>query len=86
MPIPMPADQVLERYFLEMRCKVLDVGAALDRVEHADDTGQTVNDPRLTQLEKAVAVLTDGQPDRAARIQMIFSDPYDANWDKPRRH
>jgi len=24
----------------------------------------------------AIAVLTDGQPDRAERVQMVFSDPY----------
>lgn len=85
MPIPMPADAVLNRYFLEMRAKVLEVGAALDRLERAEGSQQARRDERLAKLRKAIGILLDDAPDRAARIQMTFSDPYDSNWPRPEK-
>lgn len=83
MSIPMRADAVVERYFLEMRCKVLEVAASLDRIELAPEAEQIADDPRLAQLRAAIATLTDGKPDRARRVQMVFSDAYDPNWPRP---
>ncbi len=69
----MNAKETLDRYFLEMRWRCLSLAADLDRVERAE--GQNVaGDPRLVRLHKAIAVLSDGQADRAERVQMIFSD------------
>lgn len=83
MPIPMTADQVLDRYFLEMRCKVMDVAAALDRMDRAGGTSAAGDDARLRNLHEAIRVLLDGEPRRADRIQMIFSDAYHADWKRP---
>ena len=83
MAIPMSAEAILDRYFLEMRHKVLDLGAALDRIERAGDGGQVRQDARMAQLQQAIGVLTDGRPDRATRVHMAFSDPYDENWARP---
>jgi len=79
----MPADAVVNRYFLEMRAKVLDVAAALDRIERAEGSERVRADGRLLKLRQAVDILLDGQPDRAARVLMVFSDTYEPGWKRP---
>ena len=83
MPSPMPAEAVLDRCFLEMRSKVLDLAAALDRIERADDAGRVKHDERMTQLAEAINMLTDGRPDRATRVHMVFADGYEEDWPRP---
>ena len=74
------AVEVLDREFLEMRCRVIDIAGALDRLGRAADSGTAFADPRMRQLERAIALLTDRNPDRAERAQLIFSDEYDPEW------
>jgi hypothetical protein len=75
----MTREQVANRYFLEMRCKVLEVAASLDRLDRAEtENGDT--DPRIEKLRRAVRVLLDDEPGRAEKIQLIFSRDYDPNW------
>lgn len=74
------AKQLLDREFLEVRCRLLDIAAALDRVERAEGSGAVRSDARLRQVRDALAVLTDGDPERAQRVQMVFSDAYDPDW------
>jgi hypothetical protein len=78
----MTRDQVLNRYFLEMRCKVLEVAASLDRLDRAEQCGNGRDDPRVDRLQQAVRVLLEDRPGRAERVQMIFSRDYDPNWSK----
>jgi hypothetical protein len=82
MSIPMTREQVVNRYFLEMRCKVLEVAASLDRVDRAAPSGNGSDDPRLEQLRRAVRVLLEAGPGRAEKVQQIFSREYDPNWRK----
>ena len=79
----MSGQQVLDRYSLEMRSKVLDVAAALDRIDGAEAGRSVAGDPRLANLQAAIRVLLDGEPGRAARVQMIFSDAYEPDWKRP---
>ncbi len=74
------ASEVLDREFLEIRHRLIDVSAALDRIDVAMDAPAVASDPRLAQLREAVGILFDGRPDRAQRVQLMFSDPYDAKW------
>ncbi len=74
----MNAMDLLERDFLKMRHRVLDVAAALDRIDRADGAEAVLRDPRMTMLREAVQTLTSGEPDRAERVQMIFSIPFDS--------
>ena len=83
MSIPMSAAAVLERHFLEMRGRVLEVAASLDRIDRADGAAAVLQDERLEQLRQAIGTLVDGEPDRAGRVQAIFSDPYDPEWNRP---
>jgi len=72
---PMRRADVVDRYFLEHRAKVLDIAAFLDRVDRAAGDGGRVEDFRMTALRRALALLDDGQPERAKRILELFSDP-----------
>ena len=80
MPTTRTAIEMLDRHFLELRHRVLDIAAGLDRIDRADDAAKTRLDPRYLQLEEAVRLLIDGKSDRAERIQMAFSLPYDEHW------
>ncbi len=73
----MNAMDAFERDFLKMRHRVLDVAAALDRIDRADGAEAVQRDPRMTMLHEAVNTLTSGKSDRAERVQMIFSIPFD---------
>jgi hypothetical protein len=80
MPLPLTAQEVLNREFLEIRCKILDLAAALDRLDRAE--GSLEDDPRLAALRAALDVLTTREPERAERVQMVFSRPYDVGWQR----
>jgi hypothetical protein len=75
---PAKAADVLNREFLELRCRLLDLAAGLDRLQRAD--GSVEDDPRMKRLREAIEVLRDGQPDRAEQMQLVFSRPYDDDW------
>jgi hypothetical protein len=77
------APAVLERAYLEIRCKLLDVAASLDRVARAEGGDRVQADPRLAQIKQGIEILGSTGADRAERIQMLFSDPYIVNWNHP---
>ncbi len=66
--------QVLDRYFLEHRAKLIDIAAFLDRVDRVGNRGDGTTDYRITALFDALDVLADGWANRAGRILAIFSD------------
>lgn len=73
---PLTAREVVEAYFLEHRAKLLDLAAFLDRVERAADGPRVAGeDFRIRALRDAIALLIDGRPERARRIQERLSDP-----------
>jgi hypothetical protein len=69
----MTRQQVLDLYFLEARCHLIEVAAFLDRVERAEGEA----DFRLAAFRDALRVLAADGPDRAARVLLAFSDPTD---------
>ncbi len=79
---PSNASAVLDRIYLDVRCRLLDIAAALDRMERAEGADDVRDDPRLKQLLDGVAILASGESDRAERIQMLFSDAYVSGWNK----
>jgi hypothetical protein len=69
------AKQTLERQFPEMRWRCLSLAADLDRVQRAaGGDAMLSSDPRLQTLRRAIEVLNQSDSDRAARVQMLFSD------------
>ncbi|MCI0685341.1 MAG: hypothetical protein L0Y71_24850 [Gemmataceae bacterium] len=81
---PLAAPKALDSFFLEARCKILDLAAILDRINRGQGAGAVDNDPRLDKIRKALEVLHDQSGGRAERIQQIFSLDYDPGWDKPK--
>jgi hypothetical protein len=73
---------VLDRVYLDIRCKLLDIAASLDRVSRAEGPEAVESDPRLAQIAKGIDILSTSGVDRAERIQMLFSDPYVPHWNR----
>jgi hypothetical protein len=80
MPAPLSAPEVLSREFLDIRCKVLDLAAAFDRLTRAE--GSVADDPRMARLREALSTVLEQSSNRAEQVQMIFSREYDANWQR----
>ncbi|MFH1719517.1 MAG: hypothetical protein ABIF19_19370 [Planctomycetota bacterium] len=68
------AKEVIDRYFLENRAKLVDLAAFLDRIDHASDREAAESDYRLAALFRALGVLAEKQANRARRVLEIFSD------------
>lgn len=82
MPTTQTAGQVLERHYLEIRCGLLDLAAALDRIERSDGFNAAQGDARLKLVAQAIEILSTAGSDRAERIQMLFSDAYERGWNR----
>ena len=74
----MNSKQILDREFLEIRAKILQVAASLDRIDRAD--GDVGSDEKLELLCKGVSILMSDSPDRAEQVQLLFSRDYDETW------
>ena len=73
---PMPATEVLDRYFLHNRAGVLDLAAFLDRVDRSGDPEAARRDPRYLALMEALRTVLSGAPgERAREVQLRLSDP-----------
>ncbi len=71
---PMTRQQVVDQYFLEHRAKMIDIAAFFDRIERAQPTDD-VEDFRVKAMKEALALLTDGEGERARRVLDALSDP-----------
>jgi hypothetical protein len=80
---PVPARASLDAHFLEVRCKLLDLAAALDRIGRGAGAAQAEADPRLGKVREALEVLRDRSGGRAERVQQFFSLEYDPTWERP---
>jgi hypothetical protein len=81
--VPLPSRAALDAYFLEARCKLLDLAAILDRIGRGAGSAELENDPRLGRIRQALEVLHDESDGRAEHIQQIFSLDYDPSWERP---
>lgn len=82
MSSTLTATDILNRVYLEVRCKLLDVAASLDRVDRAEGADEAAGDSRYEQLRRGIEILHSDSPNRAEQIQMLFSDAYEANWNR----
>lgn len=80
MTKPLSAPDMLEREFLQVRCRLIEIAAAVDRIDRSVSADVLRSDPRMANLLEGAAILHDGQPNRAERVQMAFSDTYDDAW------
>jgi hypothetical protein len=73
-----PAAAVFELEYLPIRAKILEIAAALDRLDRS--LGTVNSDPRRAQIRAGIEVLLGSDDDRAEQVQLIFSRPYDDEW------
>jgi len=64
-------ERTLDLYFMDARCKLIEIAAFLDRLDRSSGSG----DFRETSFREALTVLSQGQSDRARRVLMTLSDP-----------
>jgi len=74
----MTATAVLDREYLEIRAKLLQIAASFDRLDRAE--GSVDGDPRLSLIHEGLEVLQSNADDRAEQIQLIFSRHYEDDW------
>ena len=72
-------DQVMDRYFLDTRCMLIEIGAMLDRLDRAaEDKGAEPPgyQARLEKIHEALSLLArqDTTADRSERLLRLFSD------------
>jgi len=75
---PMTRPQVVDRYYLEHRAKLIDIAAYLDRFDRAAEAAQgstAQEDFRMAAFRRAMAILQDDRPERARRVMESLSDP-----------
>jgi hypothetical protein len=80
---PLPADRVLDQYFLELRGKLIEAAAIFDRLGRGAGCDSANSDPRAEKLHKAIEVLASEAPNKAELLQQLFSLPYDPDWSRP---
>ena len=76
------APEVFDQTFLMIRARLLEIAAALDRVDRAEAAESVRADPRFAQIHQGLEILLSDGFHRAAQIQEVFSDQYDPNWMK----
>ena len=80
------ASEILEQEFLQTRAKLLEVAAFFDRLDACavNEDGTTpltqTQQERLRLLKAGVELLNEDDSSKAARLQLLFSREYDANW------
>jgi len=75
----LPAEKVLDLYFLDARCMLIEIAALLDRYDRAaqDQSGEVpASTDRLDRIYQALTLLADRESthDRSARLLNLFSD------------
>ncbi len=75
MPASIAAPASLDREFLGIRCRLIELAAALDRIDRAKDSA--AGDPRPAQIRRSLEILAADGPNRAEQVQMLFSLPYE---------
>lgn len=80
MPQTRQAQEVFDRDFLETRARILEIAAALDRLDRAPGAPGHGPDRRMAQLRQALEALLVPEPGRAETVQRLFSLDYDPQW------
>jgi hypothetical protein len=78
MPQARNANEVFDQEFLPLRAKLLEVAAALDRLDRS--AGSLASESRRMQVQAAIQVLLRPDEDRTEQIQLLFSRPYEDDW------
>ena len=77
------ASQILTDSFLEVRAKLLEVAATLDRIVRSCDASEPLPpeaQSQREQLDAAIKILLSEGSDRAEQLQKLFSRQYESDW------
>lgn len=69
--------EVLDNYFLEARCQLLEIAAMLDRYDRShDESASAEDDGRVDLVYESLALLSQREvsPDRSEKLLNLFSD------------
>lgn len=72
------ASDILNKEYLEIRARILELAAVLDRLDRAE--GSVVADRRLTLIQQGLEILREPKAGRAEQVQLNFSLDYDPRW------
>jgi hypothetical protein len=72
---PKSAKEILDMYFLDARCFLLETAAILDRIERGEGGEEVFEDPRIEKLFQACDILKNGKGNRAEQFLVLFSEP-----------
>lgn len=78
MTSPMSSADILDREFLQMRARLLELAACFDRLQRSE--GDVSTDPRYQKLLTGLEILRSQGDDQASQIQLLFSRAYEENW------
>jgi hypothetical protein len=67
----MTAEKILDDQFLEVRSRLIDIAAVLDRLRRAP--GSVESDVRLEKIRQALRILAGDNENKAEQIQLLFS-------------
>lgn len=70
--------EVLDSYYLEARCQLLEIAATLDRYDRAHDGNTSpTHDNRIELMYESLAMLSQRETstNRSERLLNLFSDP-----------
>ncbi|EEF58327.1 hypothetical protein Cflav_PD1266 [Pedosphaera parvula Ellin514] len=67
----MTRQQTLDLYFMDARCKLIDLAAFIDRVERSPGE----EDFRMKAFRQALTELSSGNTEKAKRVLLALSDP-----------
>ena len=68
----------LERDFLPLRAKILEIAASLDRIQRENEAEQDCRELEL--IRSGIDILQQAEPGRAEQVQLLFSRPYEDGW------
>ena len=74
----MNSNEILEREYLEIRAKILQLAASFDRLDRSE--GDVNDDARMHTIRKGLEILAGMEDGRAKQVQMLFSRDYQENW------
>ena len=77
------APEVFDQVYLDIRARVLQVAASLDRIDRSEDAETVQEDRRRSLIQQELELLCRPGLNRAEQIQVIFSDPYQSGWNAP---
>lgn len=69
------AAELLDMFYLDARCNLLETAAFLDRLERVGGENTAIStDPRMEKLKKAITILSDDEKKKAERFLNLFSE------------